>query len=225
MPGILTYLFATTPALARWATARAVGQRHLSGPPGNDRDRAQPDPATAGADGHVVAMLTFWRPQRKAIVGSGEGTGWIASAASATAPTSPTARRPEAGCAWWHGQGPLRRRRLRHRRPELVGHRRPGARTAADRPADPANQLTFSVDITRCLTNGGVTWNAGETLAVDVPARSNYGDNAAPEGLLQARLTRGSRRRAPQARGPSFVLGPSARSRRRSPRPGPARRR
>jgi len=39
--------------------------------------------------------------------------------------------------------------------------------------------LTFAVDMTRCLANGGATWNPGETLAVELEARSGYGDNAA----------------------------------------------
>ena len=78
VPGILNYLFATTPALARWADGSgASGSVIYPAGPGTTGTAPNPISLTAGADGHVVATLTFWRPQRKAIAGSGEGTGWI----------------------------------------------------------------------------------------------------------------------------------------------------
>ena len=181
VPGILNYLFATTPALARWADGSgASGSVTYPAGPGATGTAPNPISLTAGADGHVVATLTFWRPQRKAIAGSGEGTGWIDIGGlgySADIPNGPSAGGP--GAPGGAGRGRCDGGAYGTADPSLSVSGDQVLDTAADRPADPANQLTFSVDITRCLTNGGVTWNAGETLAVDIQARSNYGDNAA----------------------------------------------
>ena len=51
--------------------------------------------------------------------------------------------------------------------------------SAADRPSDPANTLTFSVNLTQCLASAGAGWSTGQTLGVDIQARSEFGDNAA----------------------------------------------
>ena len=46
-------------------------------------------------------------------------------------------------------------------------------------PANPANTLTFSINLTRCLAAAAITWSSGQTLQVDIQARSSFGDNAA----------------------------------------------
>jgi hypothetical protein len=181
VPGILNYMFATTPALVRWADGSgASGSTTYPASPGSTGTAPNPISLTAGADGHVVATLTFWRPQRKAIAGSGEGTGWIDIGGlgySADIPNGPSAGGPGAPGGAGRGRCDAGAYGTVDAGMAVTGDQVLDA--AADRPADPANQLTFSVDITRCLTNGGVTWNPGETLAVDIQARSNYGDNAA----------------------------------------------
>ena len=53
------------------------------------------------------------------------------------------------------------------------------ADAASDRPSDPANTLTFTVDLDACLAASGLTWGAGQSLKVDIQARSEFGDNAA----------------------------------------------
>jgi hypothetical protein len=181
VPGILNYIFSTTPALARWADGSgASGSVTYPAGPGASGTAPNPIALTAGADGNVVATLTFWRPQRKAIAGSGEGTGWIDIGGlgyTADIPNGPSAGGP--GAPGGPGRGRCDAGAYSTADPSLSVAGDQVLDTAADRPADPANQVTFSVDLTRCLTNGGVTWNVGETLAVDIQARSNYGDNAA----------------------------------------------
>lgn len=46
---------------------------------------------------------------------------------------------------------------------------------AADRPADPANTLSFTIDLDECL--GSVAWNVG-FLTVRITATTPVGDNA-----------------------------------------------
>lgn len=180
LPGILNYMFSTTPALARWADGSASGNVSYPAGPGSDGTAQNPISLTAGADGHVVATLTYWRPQRKAIEGSGEGAGWIDIGGlgySADIPNGPSAGAP--GAPGGPGSGRCDGGAYGTGDPSMSVNGDQVLDAAGDRPADPGNQLTFFVDVTRCLANGGATWNPGETLGVDIQARSNYGDNAA----------------------------------------------
>jgi hypothetical protein len=58
------------------------------------------------------------------------------------------------------------------------------ADSATDAPADAANVLSFTVNVTGCLAATGTSWSDGQTLGVDLQARSTYGDNAAQKFWL-----------------------------------------
>jgi hypothetical protein len=181
LPGILNYIFSTTPALATWSdSSGATGTVTYPAAPGTTGTTQSPILLTAGPDGHVVATLAFWRPQRRAIDGSGEGSGWVdigglgykadipngPSSGGPGAPGGPG--RPRCGSDAYSTTDP----NLSVSGDQLVDR-------ARDRPADVANTLTFSIDLSNCLSAGSVTWTAGQTLAVDIQAVSSYGDNAA----------------------------------------------
>jgi hypothetical protein len=181
LPGILNYMFSTTPALTTWGDGSgASGAIAYPASPGTAGGQQNPIALTPGADGHVVATLTFWRPQRKAIENSGEGSGWVDVGRlgySADIPNGPSAGGP--GAPGGAGRGRCDADAYATTDPNLSVGGDQVRDAQADRAADPANTLTFSVDLTRCLANGGATWNPGEVLGVDIQARSNYGDNAA----------------------------------------------
>ena len=136
-------------------------------------------PAAAPApcvDGHVVLTFTFWRPQRKAI-GNEEGT-WtdIGGLAYAPVPAAPLSipicpddavSTTDPNLSPAPEQGPLRTMAYRD--------------AAPDRPANPANTLTLSVDVTRCLDHSGQgeTWDIGENQTVWIAGGLG---NELPEG-------------------------------------------
>ncbi|MEA2393428.1 MAG: hypothetical protein QOJ82_1319 [Solirubrobacteraceae bacterium] len=181
LPGVLNYVFSTTPSLVRWADGSgAAGEIPAARFPQMPGSSQAPLTLTPAGDGRIVATLTFWRPQRKAIEGSGEGTGWIDIGLlgyGADIPNGPSAGGP--GAPGGAGSGRCDGGAYGAGGPGLSVDGDQVRDGQADRPADPANTVTFSVDLTRCLQNGGVAWNPGEVLAVDIQARSSYGDNAA----------------------------------------------
>jgi hypothetical protein len=103
-------------------------------------------PVAARPDGSIVLTLTLWRPQRRAIPG-------------------------EPGV--WTDLGGLTYSVPRIVNPELPGDQQfPGAGpcaggvqdSARDRPASPANTVSYTLDVTRCLATAGLSWQPGHEL-------------------------------------------------------------
>jgi hypothetical protein len=162
VPGILNYVFSTTPAIVSYAVDGGASGS-LSYPPAAGSPGTRPNPIAVPASGDVHLHLTFWRPQRRPITGAGE-TGWMDIGGltyTLDVPNGPgTPSRGPGDC--------------------------PGALldSAADLPADPAHQLTLDVDVTACLAGAGLTWTSGQTLNVGLTARSTHNDNAAENLIL-----------------------------------------
>ena len=56
----------------------------------------------------------------------------------------------------------------------------------ADAPSTPANTLSFSLDLNACLDGTGVAWNPGDTIQMEIVARSQTaGDNSAQEVMFK----------------------------------------
>jgi hypothetical protein len=179
LPGSLNFVFDTVPALKAWSSGTATTPTPVTYPvaAGGPGTQANPLPVTKAANGDYTLTLTFWRPQRKAIAGAGEGSDFVdigglaydvnipnagGPAGGSGAPVSPQCDPASLSTADPHGavvsdgNGSIGR----------------VADNAPDQPSDPANTLTFSVDLTKCLADKGTTIGAGQTFNMDVGANS-----------------------------------------------------
>ena len=168
----LTYVFATVSALASYNDGRGnsvkveypVASPNCGSPPCPPPGlgtRDNPFPVKAGASGDVVLEMSFWRPQRRAIppetsewidvggltYGAGIGRDCPQAAFTTTDPLAPDPLRGDVG---EDGSGGLR---------DL----------AADRTANPANTITYKLNLSACLRArsadfaGPEDWRRGET--------------------------------------------------------------
>jgi hypothetical protein len=182
LPGALNFVFNTTPALVSWTdTAGEAGKVTYPVAAGGPGTRQNPIAVSAGKDGLVQLTMTFWRPQRRAIAGAGEGDGFI-----------------DIGHLSWEarlvGNGPNSvvdcQNGLSTTDPNLTptGDTNLASLTdgANDAPADPKNTLTYTLNFNACLdgTNnkGGLTFARGDTIQLEIVARSPVGgDNSAQQ--------------------------------------------
>jgi hypothetical protein len=78
LTGVLNYMFNTTPAAKAWSdSAGDSGTFAYAVPSGAPGTLNNPLALHRDADGKVKMTFTFWRPQRKAIPGAGEGEGFV----------------------------------------------------------------------------------------------------------------------------------------------------
>jgi hypothetical protein len=182
VPGMLNFMFHTTPAVARAVTgirAYDVSYPVVAGAAGT-RDNPFHVPTT----GPGTVTLTVWRPQRRGVPDAGEAalvdmgnlrlvTNLPSGPCTAgTGPGNPPQCDPGPGLCppdvYTEDDANL----------TVVGD---GLQDAlGDRPADPANTFTYTIDLAACLARvAGVTWDAGESVMVPVQMMNVYGDNAA----------------------------------------------
>lgn len=188
LPGTLNFVFNTTPALVSWTStggdaAQVTYPVKAGSPqaPGDPGTRDNPFLVKAGSDGNVQVTMTFWRPQRRAIAGAGEGDGFI-----------------DIGHLDWQsrlvGNGPNSvvdcQTGLLTTDPNLTPTNDPNLAGfvdgASDAAANPASTLTYTLNFNACLngTNntGHVTFASGDTIQLEIVARSPIGgDNAAQQ--------------------------------------------
>lgn len=180
LPGVLNFIFNTTPALIAWDDgAGNSGQVNYPIEPFAPGLPENPIEVAAGPSGDVIVTMTFWRPQRRAISGAGEGGGFVDIGRlqyTADVPNGPgggggspgpgPGNCPQATYTPGTGMAP---------HPNDLGL----LDQSGDGPADPQSTLTFGVNLTQCLASAGLTWSSGQNLQVDIQARSQFGDNAA----------------------------------------------
>ena len=156
----IQYVFATVPALVAYDDGQgdSVTVPYPIQAPGSDGSTGGPGstgnglPVKAGPTGDVVLRLTFWRPQRAAIppesapwidighldYGAGISDIGLRCPRSTFSDPSPTlTAAPSSSEGVFTDQ-------------------------AADQPANPANTLSFTLDLTKCLTANGLSFNPGE---------------------------------------------------------------
>jgi hypothetical protein len=206
---VLQYVFATVPALVSYhdsagnsATVSypvpgpdpATGVCPPLGPPCSGPGTPQnPFPVAAGADGQVRVTLTVWRPQRKPIsaeaclsdqppcrwvdigglayaVASGGSGPCFQSAYSEDDPTTPQV---EDDPNLTLPTGP--------RVGLLGGLGFTDSRQPPDQPANPANKLTFTVNLTQCTSSA--PWPSGETRGMRLFAVPTQGGGTAQQFL------------------------------------------
>lgn len=170
-PGMLNYTFTSTPAVTQWSdgtTNQAVSYPVAAGSPGT---ASSPAPVQANADGDIVLTFTLWRPQRPRIAPI--EARWVdigGLAYSVDVPNAPDGSGTAPGLC----DGST----LSESDSSLTIEGEGLRDSASDRAADPANTISFTVNMTDCL-GSGATWDVGETLQFDLQARTRDGDNAA----------------------------------------------
>lgn len=172
VPGMLAYDFTSTPALVSWSDDSSVSTTSISYPvlPGGTGTMSNPYTVQADSSGNVMLTYTMWRPQRPRIHPS--EARWTDIGGLAYSVDLPNAPGGGAG-----GPGLCGASTYSESDASLSVGSSGLDDASADRAADPANTLTYTVNMTSCL--GATTWDVGETLQVDLQARSNDGDNAA----------------------------------------------
>lgn len=170
------YLFTTVPTLVAYddgqGDAGTVDYPVAYGAPGNLDNGF---PVKARPDGRVSVRLTFWRPQRPPI--PPETAPWMdighltygmqiystGLACPDDAFSDPVAPLAAAPTAYAFGGGAL-------------------SDQAGDRPADPANTLTFTIDLTTCLAAHGRSFPVGGTQGFDLSAMTCGGERCTAAG-------------------------------------------
>ena len=176
LPGILNYAFSTTPALTSWRSGDASGSITYPAAVGTPGTPGNAIPV-AGA-GDAIVSMTFWRPQRRPIAGSGEGGDWVDIGRlkyTADVPNAPQGT----GAGPGPGPGNCPANSYSSMSSTLSAGGDGVVDGAGDQASSAANTLTFSVNLTQCLAKAGLGWAPGQVLQVDIQARSEFGDNAA----------------------------------------------
>ena len=167
-PATLNFVFNTTPALTAWSSSGgqsgSVAYPVAAGAPGTQQN---PFVVSPGPDGTVTLNLTAFRPQRKAIAGAGEGTGYMDIGKlqwQARLITQPTPGTPQRVIDCHTGYSTTD--------PQLTVTGDGLQDTAADAPANPANTLSYSLNATACL-GGAASWTSGQTMQLELVARAD----------------------------------------------------
>lgn len=128
-------------------------------------------PVAPGADGNIVLTLTLWRPQRRPI--SPETAPWI-DIGGLTYSVNPWTSTSRGGVLNVQTSCPPDAYATDD--PALT----PGLKdTAADQPANPANTISYSVNVSRCLqASGARPWEAGEELQIHFNTRNEAAEAA-----------------------------------------------
>lgn len=193
--GTIQFMFTTEPALDSWSSGSdsctvsyPVGQGGC-GTPGNG---TQLNPwLIGGGSGDVVVHFTFWRPQRAAVPVPPNGVGgdpcttasppcqwvdmghffyasqpFIHSGPDAMGSSTPVANCPASSYSTTN--------------PNLVPATNPAQNAASlkdqanDAPANPANTLSYSLDLTSCFPAGKL--QSGDEVSVSISAYDNNND-------------------------------------------------
>ena len=171
------YVFATDPTLKAYDDGQnGVATVPYPVPPGGVGDsEANGFPVTAGPNGHVVVRLKFWRPQRAPIppetatwidighlsYGVSVGyTGDYCPISSLSKPSSTLTETPE-----YTREGGI-----------LTDQ-------ANDQPADPANTLSVTVDLTGCLAAEGLSFPPHSTRHIGISALTCGGQRCSANGV------------------------------------------
>jgi hypothetical protein len=127
--------------------------------------------------------FTMWRPQRQATAGeTGNADGWIDIGGldyRVTIPAAPTTSDGAQSLSTPDASG-SRSAAAANDTPRAIAPATDGGvlDQAADAPSSSANTITFTVDLSTCISTWG-TLGSGARFALDIEALSAYGDNAA----------------------------------------------
>jgi len=177
VPGMLNFIFHTTPAVKQVVTGVRTYDVAYPVPPGAPGTRE--NPFHVPSTGDVAVTLTVWRPQRQGVPGAGEADlmdmGNLRVVTNI--PNGPCAGELDSTCE--QGPGLCAGEVYTTTDPNLTV-RPDGLQDAmGDRAADPANTFTYTLRLSQCVESApGVTWDAGEWVKVPLQMMNVYGDNA-----------------------------------------------
>jgi hypothetical protein len=180
LTGVLNYIFNTTPAVKSYVDGSGAGQTiSYPVPAGGPGTRENPIVLHPGADGDLSLTFTFWRPQRSAIPGTGEGDGFVDIGGldyAALVPNGPNGP----GATMTRGPQTCGSTAVSTNDPNLASSGFGQLHdSAGDRIADPANTLTLTVDFTKCLAQAGQALQPGQSVGFEIQALSQMHDVAA----------------------------------------------
>jgi hypothetical protein len=174
--GTLPFVYATVPVLASYSDAasncaQASGARgdcptHFSYPIGPDGPGTQgnPFPIVAGPDGHLSVTLTIWPPQRKSL--PDEAGRWMDTGRTLYSIHG----RPFFSC-WYEDYSTAD--------PNLTPVDHGILDRSDDRPAEPTDTLSFTVDFTPCAESAaGDFLERGDKFQLDIDAQPAAPDPA-----------------------------------------------
>jgi hypothetical protein len=178
VPGMLNFVFHTTPAVQRVVTGVRtydVGYPVAPGAPGTRQN-----PFHVPTTGSVVVTLTVWRPQRRGIAAAGEPAlvdmGNLKLVTNL--PNGPCTGDQPPSCQPGAGMCPPAVYTVTD--PNLTVEFDGLQDGRGDGPADPANTFTYTIDLSACVEGvAGVVWGPGQAVMVPVQMMNVYGDNAA----------------------------------------------
>ena len=176
VPGMLNFVFNTTPALKTVTTDVASSDVDYNVQP---RKGSRQNCFSVPATGPVTVTMTGWRPQRPGNSEVGEGE-WVDIGHSKITIDIPNGAcgSPNGPCAP-QGPGNCQPSAYSTTDPKLAVGSDTLNDNQDDQNSDPLNTFTFTIDLSSCLSSHSVSWSSGETLFTDLQFRSNYGDNAA----------------------------------------------
>lgn len=178
VPGVLNFYFVSTPAVTE-VSSGSSDSVEVSYPTAEGSPGTASNPFSVRGSGDAVVKLTFWRPQREPVAGA-EGPGYIDAGRLqyvVDVPNGPGGTSAGPGMCSSNSYAPDDDE-LRVSGNSVVDQ-------APDRPADPSNELTLNVNLTKCLATKGLTWSTGQSLSLDIMAMTSNGDNAAQKLYLK----------------------------------------
>jgi hypothetical protein len=175
----LNFVFNTTPALTSWSSgggqSGAISYPVAAGAPGTD---ANPLTITPAPDGSLSMTLQMWRPQRHAIAGAGEGSGFVDLGHLLWTARLVT---PQTVIDCNAGYSTADPNLAPNPDPQLGGF----VDKTNDAPADATNTLAFTLNLSACLAAKGQSWSSGD-IQLELTARSQTGgDNSSQQIMLR----------------------------------------
>jgi hypothetical protein len=159
-PQPIDFVFDTVPALASYddgaGDAGTISYPAAAGAPGT---QGNPIPVAAGDSGDVAVKLTFWRPQRKGIAGAGEPAFMDVGHLEYTVDATSLAQAATHFAGTPVNASSCSAASLSTTDPSLSVAAQQGDAfvldSADDQPADPAHQISFTINLNKCVTDGG----------------------------------------------------------------------
>lgn len=184
--GMLNFVFFSNPALKSVAVNAGSAQTidYSAAPVLGSATNCIAAPAT----GAVTLTIEGWRPQRpgQADAGESEYVDLGRSNIVMDIPNAPCVLGMGGGCPGT-GPGNCVSSSYSTSDPNLAVQGDGLRDSRGDTDADSSNTFSFTIDVTNCLDNaagGAISWNAGETLFLDLQFRSPFGDNSAQKFCL-----------------------------------------
>jgi hypothetical protein len=157
LPTSLNYVFAGVPALKSYSNGASVADVSYPIPRDSPGENAA-HPITVTGDPDVRLTFTIWRPQRRAISGSGEGNAWVDVGGLIYTIDTANSGSGAAGGELCGGEA------FSTTDPDLSADSSGLQDSRPDSPSDPNATLTYTVNLSQCLRAAGRAWNVGDVV-------------------------------------------------------------